>query len=150
MKFRPKPGQVDFTNVRWAPVLNCVLKFKDRYLVVERNKKMNLYPGCWNGISGFLDDHKSLKQKVYEELKEEVGISKNKVVSIILGEIFHQEAPKYRKTWTVHPVLINVKTDRIKLDWEARNYKWSTIKEIEKMKLLPGFDKVIAILMKIK
>ncbi|MCL5781992.1 MAG: NUDIX hydrolase, partial [Patescibacteria group bacterium] len=98
----------------------------------------------------FLDDHKSLKQKVYEELKEEVGISRNKVASIILGEIFHQEAPKYKKTWIVHPVLVNVKTDQIRLDWEARNCKWATIGEIKRMKLLPGFDRVIVILTKTK
>lgn len=147
-KFRPKPGQVDFTNIRWAPVINCVLKYKNKILIVERNKDMRLYPGYWNGISGFLDDNKSLKEKIIEELKEEVSLSKKNIISIKLGQIFDQEESKYKKTWIVHPVLVEVNTDNIKLDWEVQNYKWVKISELKNFKLLPGFDLVIKSLFK--
>lgn len=143
MKFKAKSGQIDYTNARWAPVINCVLKHKNKILVVQRSKKLNFYPGYWNGISGFLDDQKSLEQKVQGELKEELGIPKSKIKKIQLGEIFNQEAPKYRKTWIVHPVLVEVTTNRVKLDWEARNYKWIKFAEAKKLKLLPGFDQVL-------
>lgn len=142
--FKPKPGQVDYTNARWAPVINCVLKYKDKILVVERSKKLNFYPRYWNGISGFLDDQRSLNEKVYDELKEELGISKTNIKIIKLGEIFDQDESKYKKTWVVHPVLVEVKNDKIKLDWEARNYKWLTLQEVKKLKLLPGFDEVLS------
>lgn len=142
-KFKPRKGQTDFTNIRWAPVLNCVLKYKNTILLVQRNKDMKLYPGYWNGISGFLDDNKGLEEKVYEELKEEIGLGKKAVVSIKLGQIFDQDEPKYKKTWIVHPVLVKVNTDKVKLDWEAQNYKWMSIKEAKKLKLLPGFEKVL-------
>jgi len=141
--FKPKPGQIDYTNARWTPVINCVLKYRDKILVVQRSKNLDFYPGYWNGISGFLDDRKSLKEKVAQELKEEVGISKNKIRKIKLGGIFHQEEPRYKKTWIVHPVLVEVKTNKIKLDWESDDYKWATPKEIKKLKLLPGFDKAL-------
>lgn len=142
-KFKLKSGQVDYTNARWVPVINCVLKYKNKILVVERSKELNFYPGYWNGISGFLDDQRSLNEKVYDELKEELGISKTNINKIKLGEIFDQDEPKYKKTWIVHSVLVEVKTDKIKLDWEARNYKWLTLQEVNKLKLLPGFDKVL-------
>jgi G3E family GTPase len=71
-----------------------------------------------------LDDHKSLKQKVYEELREEVGISKKHIHSIQLARILNQEAKRYNKTWIVHPVLVKVDTDKVKPDWEAQNYIW--------------------------
>jgi ADP-ribose pyrophosphatase YjhB (NUDIX family) len=141
--FKPKPGQTDFTNVRWAPVINCVLKHKNKLLVVQRSKELNFYPGYWNGVSGFLDDQRSLNQKVSDELTEELGIAKTKIKKVQLGEIFDQEEPKYKKTWIVHPVLVEVKTDKVKLDWEAKNYKWLTLQEIKKLKLLPGFDEVL-------
>ncbi|MEN9342088.1 MAG: hypothetical protein RIQ54_344 [Candidatus Parcubacteria bacterium] len=141
--FKPKPGQVDYTNARWAPVINCVLKHKDRLLVVQRSKELNFYPGYWNGVSGFLDDRRSLSQKISDELKEELGIPKSKIKKIQLGEIFDQEEPKYKKTWIVHPVLVEVETDKVKLDWEAKNYKWLMLQEIKKLKLLPGFDEVL-------
>ncbi|HUC89088.1 MAG TPA: NUDIX domain-containing protein [Candidatus Paceibacterota bacterium] len=142
-KLKLKSGQIDFTNVRWAPVINCVLEYKGRILVVERSKNMRLYPLYWNGISGFLDDDKGLKEKVFEELKEELGLSKKNIVSIRPGQVFDQEEPKYKKIWIVHPVLVKVNTDKIKLDWEAQNYKWLKPSEIKKLKTLPGFDLVL-------
>lgn len=145
-KFKLKPGQVDYTNARWAPVINCVLKHKDKILVVQRSKKLNFYPGYWNGISGFLDDQKSLEQKISDELKEELGIQKFKIKRIMLGEIFDQEEPKYKKIWVVHPVFVTVTTDTVKLNWEGRNYRWVTLNEAKKLKLLPGFDKVLHML----
>ena len=142
-EFKPKPGQVDYTHARWAPVINCVLKYKNKLLLVKRSKELKFYPSCWNGISGFLDDQRSLTEKVSDELREELGILKNKIQRIRLGAIFDQEEPKYRKTWVVHPVLVEVKIDKIKLDWEARDYKWVTFQEAKRLKLLPGFDKVL-------
>ncbi len=143
MKFKPKTGQVDYTYARWAPVINCVVKYRGKILLVERSKKLRFYPSYWNGVSGFLDDRKSLEQKVHEELQQELGIKKNLIQKIQFGSIFHQEEPKYKKTWIVHPVLVEVKTDKIKLDWEARDYKWLLLKDASKFKLLPGFDEVL-------
>ncbi len=142
-KFKPKKGQVDYTNIRWAPVINCVLKYKGRLLLVQRSKGMKLYPSYWNGLSGFLDDNKSLKEKVFQELKEEVGLNEKDILSIKIGKIFDQDEPKYKKTWIVHPVLVIIKRNEIKLDWEAQDYRWVSLKEIKEMKLLPGFDDVL-------
>ena len=141
--FKPKPGQVDYTHAQWAPVINCVLKYKNKLLVVQRSKELNFYPGFWYGVSVFLYDRRSLNQKVLDELKKELGIAKTKIKKIQLGEIFDQEEPKYKKTWIVHPILVEVKTDKVKLDWEARNYKWLTLQEVKKLKVLPGFDEVL-------
>lgn len=141
--FKARPGQVDYTNIHWAPVINCVLKYQNKILVVQRSTELNFYPGYWTGISGFLDDQRSLRQKVYDELREELGIPKTKIKSVRLGEIFHQEAPQYKKTWIVHPVLVEVKTDKVTLDWEARKFKWLTVGHVNRLKLLPGFDQVL-------
>src|SRR3989338_2257419 len=82
LKFKSKPGQIDYTNARWAPVINCVVKYRDKILVVQRSKDLNFYPGYWNGISGFLDDKRSFEQKVKDELREELGIAKNKIKNV--------------------------------------------------------------------
>ena len=144
IKFKPKPGQIDFTNIRWSPVLNCVVKYRDKILLVERSKSLRLYPGYWNGISGFLDDNKGLEDKVFEELREEIGLKKKDVIKMYFGRPFDQDAPKYKKTWIVHPVLVEVKNDRIKLDWESKTYKWVSLSEVRNLKLLPGFDMVLS------
>lgn len=141
--FKPKPGQIDFTQARWAPVINCVVKHGKKILVVQRSHELSFYPGYWNGISGFLDDHRSLRQKVEDEIREELGLPQSKIKKITVGPIFDHEAPKYKKTWVVHPVLVEVATDEITLDWEAKAYRWTTFREAQKMKLLPGFDEVL-------
>jgi len=142
-KFKPTKNQTDYTNIHWCPVINCVLEFKGKILIVQRNKKLNFYPNYWNGISGFLDDKKSLIQKIKIEIKEELKIGAKDISSIELGKIFHEKAPKYNKTWIVHPVLVRVKNDKIKLDWEAQDFRWINIEEIKNYKLLPGFSSVI-------
>ena len=143
-KFKAKKGQVDFTHARFAPVINCVVRFRGKVLVVQRSENLNFYPGYWNGVSGFLDDSRSLEQKVKDELKEELGIHSKNIKRIKFGAIFDQEEPKYKKTWIVHPVLVEVSTDKIKLDWEAQNYIWIASSDAKKLKLLPGFDRVLA------
>jgi hypothetical protein len=75
-----------------------------------------------------------------------MGIEQENIISIRLGAIFHEDAPKYNKTWIVHPVLVEVATDKIKLDWEAQNYQWVTLKEVKNFNLLPGFDRVLEFL----
>ncbi len=142
-RFKPRPGQVDYTKARWAPVINCVVKYKNKILIVRRSADLRLYPGYWNGISGFLDDERSLEEKVGVELREEAGIARRDIRSIRLGQIFHQDAPKYKKTWIVHPVLVSVRSEKIKLDWEAEDCKWIEPREAWRFKLLPGFGKVL-------
>jgi 8-oxo-dGTP pyrophosphatase MutT (NUDIX family) len=119
------------------------LKYRGKILLVQRSRQLNFYPGYWNGVSGFLDDFRSLKEKVSDELREEVGIPKTKIGRIRLGRIFDQEEPKYNKTWIVHPVLVEVKTGQVKLDWEAEGYRWVQLREAKRLKLLPGFRAVL-------
>lgn len=142
-KFQSKPGQIDYTNIRRAPVINCVVKYKDKILIVKRSVSLNFYPNYWNGISGFLDDGRSVEEKVKDELKEELGIDEQDIFSIKQGEVFEQKEEKYDKLWVVHPVLIEVKHDRITLDWEAQDFRWIKVEEAKSFDLLPGFDKVL-------
>lgn len=141
--FIPAPGQMDFTHARWAPVMNCVLLHKGKILLVRRSDEMQLYPGHWNGISGFLDDQKDLRGKAEEEMGEEIGMTPDCIESVELGEIFDQESPDYGKTWVVHPLLVRVNTDRVVLNWEGAEYRWMNIEEAESLVLLPGFSEVL-------
>ncbi|MBI3459077.1 NUDIX domain-containing protein [Candidatus Azambacteria bacterium] len=143
IKFKPKDGQVDYTNIRYAPVINCIVRYGSKILIVQRSASMRLYPNLWNGISGFLDDKRDIEEKVKEELLEELSIENNNIISIIRGPIHDLEAPEYGKTWIVHSILVEVKTDKIKLDWEAQDYRWIEIEEAKNFNLFPGFDKVL-------
>jgi 8-oxo-dGTP diphosphatase len=142
-KFKSKPGQIDFSKARWAPVINCVVQYKNKILIIQRSENLKLYPGHWNGVSGFLDDRKNLEQKVKEELREEIGVTAKNIISLKLGNIFDIDEPKYKKIWIIYPILVKIDTDKIKLDWEARKYEWIKLSEIKKYKMFPGYDKVL-------
>ncbi|MFA5023542.1 MAG: NUDIX domain-containing protein [Patescibacteria group bacterium] len=141
--FKPKPGQVDYTKAHWAPVINCVLKYQSKILLVKRSANLKYSPGYWSGISGFLDDYRSLLEKVTLEIKEELGLSRKQIKRIRLGGIFDQEDKQYKKIWIVHFLLVEVKTDKVKIDWEAQEYKWLTLSEAKKLRLLPGFRQIL-------
>lgn len=142
-KFEPKEGQVDFTNARYCPVINCVVEHEGRILLVKRSKSLSLYPNYWNGISGFLDDQKSIEDKIKEELSEELGLKADQIQQIQQGPVLIQEDEDLKKTWITFPAHAVVSTDKYKLDAEASEAKWLTLEEARKQKLMPGFDEVL-------
>lgn len=139
-EFIPRRGQVDYTAIRYAPVVTHGGKF----LLVQRSPDMRLYPGYWNGVSGFLDDNRSIEEKVHEELREELGIAAAAIESLERGTALVQEAPEYNKTWLVVPVLARVATEAFRLDWEAQRAEWYAPDDIAALELMPGFSEVIA------
>lgn len=139
----PRAGQVDYTNIRYAPVVNTVVTHAGKVLLVQRSATMRLYPNYWNGVSGFLDDNRSVREKVTQELGEELGITQEHIDSLEQGTVLLQEAPGYKKTWLVVPMLARVKGVDITLDWEAQRDQWYAPKEIAALDLLPGFREVI-------
>ncbi len=141
-KFTPKPDQVDYTNIRYAPTINCVITDGKQVLLLQRGSEMRLYPDYWNGASGFLDDAQDLEDKVREELREELGFGPQDIVEITRGRVVLQEAPEYNKTWLVVAVLVTVKTRDFVLDWETKKAEWMLPEEVYSRQLLPGFAEV--------
>lgn len=141
-KFVPKPGQTDYTTIRYCPVTNALVVKDGKILLVQRSSNMRLYANYWHCIAGFLDDHSSVEEKVMEELNEELGLTKKDIVSMQRGMVSLHEAPEYDKTFMVVPVVVTVKTDSFTLNWEAQAAKWYKPSEIPSLKLVPGFLEV--------
>lgn len=142
-KFIPKPGQVDYTNIRYAPVVQAVVTIANKILLVQRSAELRLYPSYWNGISGFLDDNRSIEDKIKEELSEEIGIKPTSIKSIEVGQPILQEAPEYNKTWLVVPAKVEINNEKIKLNWENQKTQWIDPQKALQLNLMPGFDKVL-------
>jgi len=142
-KFIPKPGQVDFTNIRYCPVVNCLVRYRGKILMVKRSAEMDLYPNYWDGVAGFLDDDQSVEDKVKEEILEELYIDADQIESIKRGNVLIHESKKYQKTWIVFPILVDVKTNKFELDYEAQDAKWLDPTDAKKLDLAPGVDRVL-------
>lgn len=141
--FVPKDGQVDYTNIRYAPVINVVVTHRGKVLLVQRSSDVRLYPDYWATINGFLDNGKSIEEKAKEELEEEVNIKKNDIISLKRGQPVVREAPEYNKTWLVMPVHAEISTDKFRLNEEAQTAGWFKPSEIKDLKLMPKNELVI-------
>lgn len=142
-KFVPKPGQVDYTNIRYAPVLDVVVTRNGKILLAKRSDDRRLYPNYWANVAGFLDDQEDIETKAYEELSEELGIESSDVAAIKRGFVSLKEAPDINKTWLIVAVLATVKTDKFTLDWEASEARWFAPEDVHKLDLMPGTLEVI-------
>ena len=141
--FVPRADQVDYTHIRYAPVLNAVVVCRGKALLLQRSSGMRSYPNHWCGISGYLDDDQSVEDKARQEMVEEVGITGDSILSMQRGTVLLQEAPDHGKSWLVVPVLVHVSNRRYRLDWESQAAAWFSITDAMRLPLLPGFEAVI-------
>ncbi len=138
-------GRIDYSNSNEAPVLTCFVKYGNKLLLLKRSDKVRVYQGLWNSVAGYLDEKRSLKEKVLEELYEELKINTHLIRKMKIGKAYELIDQKAQKTWIIFPVLVELKQKpKIKLDWEHTSYKWIKIDDLKKFKVVPGLDKTLA------
>lgn len=123
--------------------MNCVLFHEGKILLLQRSGNVGFYPGWWNGVAGFLDDERTLEEKVRDEVREETGIEEDNIVSIEYGTFFLHDEPRYGKTWIIFPVLVRVVSDTIKVDWESERFEWIEPRAVEKYRVISSFKQVL-------
>ena len=137
-------GRVDFTKSKKAPVVNCFVKYQDKILLLKRSDKVNVYKGVWNSIGGYYDEPVEIKEKVLEELREELGILPEDIKSLKMFPGVKFFDPVVKRTWIVYPALAELKRlPEIKLDWEHTEYKWVKPEELKNFKIVYKLDKLL-------
>lgn len=135
-------GRIDYHNSDTAPVVDVFVKYQDRILLLKRSDKVGTYQGKWNCISGYLDEVKSIYQKALEEIKEELDIDRDNVLSMRLGETYSFTDERIGKTYIVHPILVELKNQpAIRLDFEHTEYRWIKPEELKDFDIVPNTDK---------
>ena len=134
-------GRIDYSHSDTALVITCFVKFEDKILLLKRSDKVRTYQGKWNTVAGYIDEPKPLREKALQELREELGISAEDILTIRVGEPFEFHDPAPKKTWRVHPVLAELKhTPEIKMDWEHTDYHWILPHEINHFDIVPKLE----------
>jgi isopentenyldiphosphate isomerase len=137
-----KDGRIDYSNSDSAPVLTVFVKFRGNLLLLKRSSKVNSYKGLWNTVAGYLDEFKPLEEKILEELREEIGLKKEDLLSIKVGLAYEFHDQKNNMTWIVFPALAVLKhKPEIRLDWEHTEYRWIKPEELEKFECVPSLKK---------
>ena len=134
-------GRIDYSRSDVAPVVTVFIRYKGKVLLLKRRDKVGTYPGKWNTVTGYLDEVKTIREKVLEEIKEEIGMNKDNILSYDLVESYRFKDLSANKTWIVHPVLVELKDKPvIRLDWEHTEYRWIRPDEIKNFDVVPRLD----------
>ncbi|OHA87990.1 MAG: hypothetical protein A2653_02730 [Candidatus Zambryskibacteria bacterium RIFCSPHIGHO2_01_FULL_43_25] len=132
----------DYTYARSAPVLVIYVKYKDKVLLAKRSDKMITYKGLWSCLAGFVDDEKTMEEKVIYEIEEELGLKKEDIKSVIKGDTYLFIDQELDREWIRHLYLVEITSPSIKLSWEHSEYVWITPgdKNEKGYKTTPGFS----------
>ncbi len=133
-------GRIDYSGSNVAPVITVFIKYKDKILLLRRSDRVSTYKRKWNTVAGYLDEIRPIKEKILEELREEIGVGKDVVSLINIGNPFKFEDEKIGKKWIVVPVLVELRKPEIKLNWEHTEYRWIDPKEIKNFETVPNLD----------
>ena len=96
----------------------------------------------WNTVAGYLDEVKPVREKVFEEMREEVGVGEESISSIHFGRPCRFTDERMGKTWIVYPVLVELKEKpEIRLDWEHTGYTWIKPEELKDFDAVPNLDR---------
>ena len=140
-------GRIDYSRSDAAPVINVVVKFKDVFLLLRRSDKVSNYRGEWNVVGGYLDEVRPIREKVLEELDEELKIQENQIEVMEFGDAFEINDNTIGKKWIIKPVLVEMrdKPDVI-LDFEHTEFKWVNIEDLRNYKVVFGLEKTFEVL----
>jgi ADP-ribose pyrophosphatase YjhB (NUDIX family) len=137
-------GRIDYTHATEAAVLDCMVVYNGKMLLLKRGDKVGWMKNRWHTIAGFLDEEKSLRAKALDELYEETGINEGVVRSVRCAAPFRNTDA--HKTWIVHPVLIELSYEpSITLDWENTDHAWVDPKDVKSYGVIESVEKVIAL-----
>jgi 8-oxo-dGTP diphosphatase len=133
--------RIDYTVSDIALVLTCFVALDGKILILKRSDKVGTYRGMWNSVAGYIDEAVPLEEKIYEELREELGITAESVSGIVIGRTYEFHDEDLSKTWIIVPCLATLKTEpRIVLDWEHTDYRWIEPSSLKEYEIVPNLD----------
>lgn len=132
-------GRINYSNSKIAPVIIVFVRHEDKILALKRSNKVLAYKGMWSVVAGFLDEVKPIREKIIEELREELNIDEKDISSIHIGKSYEFNDEKIQRIWLRCPVVVDLKTrPEIRLNQENVSYKWVTQEEFKDLSLIPS------------
>ena len=118
-------------------VVTCFLESDGKILLLRRSRQVGSYQGKWAGVSGYVE---SLPDKqALIEIYEEVDLDTDDIRLLKTGASLVIDDKELETRWVVHPFLFHVNDpEKVKIDWEHREYKWVVPSDIDKYDTVPG------------
>jgi len=131
---------IDYTHARSAPVIVIFVKYRDKFILVKRSTKMLTYQGLWSCIAGFVDDEKTVEEKVIFEMEEELGLKREDLKEIKEIDTYLFLDKDLDREWIRHLYFVEITNPNVKLSWEHSEMVWVTAEEAKTYETTPGFN----------
>jgi ADP-ribose pyrophosphatase YjhB (NUDIX family) len=139
----------DYKNARSAPVIVIFVKYRDKFILVKRSPKMLTYQGLWSCLAGFVDDEKTMEEKVTFEIEEELGLKATDIKEIKRGDTYLFVDKDLDREWIRHIFLVEITNPNVKLSWEHSELVWVTPEEATTYETTPGFNEDLKKILKL-
>jgi len=129
-------------NLKERHVVTCFLESKGKILLLRRSQQVGSYQGKWAGVSGYVESPP--EEQALIEINEEVSLVSDDIQLLKTGEPVVIDDEELGTRWVVHPFLFHVTNpEKMKIDWEHREYKWINPVDIDKYDTVPGLKNTL-------
>jgi predicted aconitase with swiveling domain len=130
---------LDMMDLVEKRVVTCILKRKDRLLLLKRSQKVGTNKGRWAAVSGFVERGERPEETALKEVAEETGIS----TARLMGQAEALRIRDGAHLWNIYPFHFEVGDEEGKLDWEHPEHAWVTVEALASYDTVPGFLRVL-------
>lgn len=113
-------------------VVTVFLRYRKKYLLLQRSHLVGTYRGRWAAVSGYLETDEQPLERAKREVLEETGLHVSRLIPG--AEIVVRDSDT---TWIVHPFIADVNTPKVRLDYEHIGYRWVRFEDIKKFDTVP-------------
>ena len=110
---------------------------------------MLTYQGLWSCLAGFVDDVKSMEEKVRFEIQEELGLKDSDIREIKQGETYLFLDKELDREWIRHVFLVEITNPNLKLSWEHSEFVWVAPEDTKNYIATPGFHEDLEKILKL-
>lgn len=112
-----------------------VLKCLNRFLLVQRSKDDDIFPGKWQNMGGKIELGETVEKAIKREVKEEIGIEVKSRPIFLQSYSWKKDEDSPVRLGLIFLINLEGKPDdhKIKLDKELSDYVWVKLKEAEEM-----------------
>ena len=135
-------GEVMIDGVKEKRVATVYLIHRGRILLLKRSENATSYPGQYGGISGYIEEGETPEQTARREMIEECDVH-DAEMKRMGNEIYVRSGGML---YVITPMLMESKTDRVKLNEENSGYSWVTPDELYRHETVSKFKETFGVL----
>ena len=108
-----------------------ILKCSNKYLLVQRAKDDDIFPGKWQNLGGKVKLGERIEESIKREISEEIGLNVESHPKFIMSYSWKKDQTSPVRLGLIFQLELaeNFEDYKIKLDQELDSYRWVSINE---------------------